>query len=60
MIVTNEYFYWESRNMKDSDFLYWLRDRLINVYGEDPHLDFVMKLNEIAKKMEKDEARDRK
>lgn len=60
MIVTNEYFYWESRNMKDSDFLYWLRDRLVNVYGEDPHLDFVMKLNEIAKKMEKDEARDRK
>ena len=46
--------------MKDSDFLYWLRDRLVNVYGEDPHLDFVMKLNEIAKKMEKDEARDRK
>jgi len=60
MIVTNEYFYWESRNMKDSDFLYWLRDRLINVYGEDPHLDFVMKFNEIVKKMEKDEARDRK
>lgn len=60
MIVTNEYFYWESRNMKNSDFLYWLRDRLINVYGEDPHLDFIVKLNEIAKKMEKDEARDRK
>jgi len=60
MIITNEYFYWESRNMKNSDFLYWLRDRLINVYGEDPHLDFIVKLNEIAKKMEKDEARDRK
>jgi hypothetical protein len=46
--------------MKDSDFLYWLRDRLINVYGEDPHVDFVKTLNDIAKKMEKNEARDRK
>lgn len=60
MIITNEYFYWENRNMKDSDFLYWLRDRLINVYGEDPHLDFVKHLSEIAKKTEKDETRDRK
>jgi hypothetical protein len=60
MIITNEYFYWENINMKDSDFLYWLRDRLINVYGEDPHVDFVKTLNDIAKKMEKNEARDRK
>lgn len=55
MKITSEYFYWENFTMNDSQFLYWLRDRLINVYGEDPHVDFVQKLNELARKMKKDE-----
>lgn len=55
MKITSEYFYWENHKMNDSQFLYWLRDRLINVYGEDPHVDFVKKLNELARKMKKDE-----
>jgi hypothetical protein len=41
--------------MKDSEFLFWLRGRLINVYGEDPHIDYVQKLYSIARKVEDDE-----
>ena len=41
--------------MKDSEFLFWLRDRLINVYGEDPHIEYVQKLYSIARKVEDDE-----
>jgi hypothetical protein len=29
-------------------FLRWLAERLVNVYGEDPHVDFVLKLETIA------------
>lgn len=55
MIITNEYFYWQRHDMNDHEFLHWLRDRLINVYGEDPHIDFVVKLNELARKIEVNE-----
>ena len=34
--------------MKDSDFLTLMADRLINVYGESPQVDFVLRLKEMA------------
>ena len=37
------------RKSKDSEFLNWLADRLVHVYGESPNVDFVLKLREIAK-----------
>lgn len=33
----------------DSDFLNWMADRLVNVYNEDPNVDFVHKLRSMAK-----------
>lgn len=33
--------------MTDSEFLTWIRDRIINVYGESPNVDFVLRLGEI-------------
>lgn len=36
-----------SEMMRDRVFLLWLRDRLINVYGESEHVDFVQKLTAI-------------
>lgn len=38
--------------MTDSEFLSWLRDRLIYVYGESPSVDFVLRLGEIIEKLE--------
>jgi hypothetical protein len=35
--------------MEDSEFLSWLKERLINVYGESPNVDFVLRLGEIVK-----------
>jgi hypothetical protein len=32
----------------DSDFLDWLTDRLIHVYGENPGTDFVLRTREMA------------
>lgn len=34
--------------MGDREFLVWLQDRLINVYHESPHLDFVQRLGNIV------------
>jgi hypothetical protein len=34
--------------MNDKTFLKWLADRLVNVYGENPSVDFVTKLSSIA------------
>lgn len=31
------------------DFLDWIADRLVHVYGESPHIDFVISLRERAK-----------
>ena len=35
--------------MTDYAFLEWLRDRLVFVYGESPHADFVLRLNSILR-----------
>jgi hypothetical protein len=32
----------------DGDFLMWVRDRLVNIYGEPAHVDFVLQLERIA------------
>ena len=34
--------------MKTKEFLLWIRDRLVNVYNESPHVDFVQKLERVA------------
>lgn len=34
--------------VNDRQFLIWLRDRLVNRYGESPNVDFVRKLEAIA------------
>jgi hypothetical protein len=36
--------------MTDKVFLLWLRDRLVHVYNENPNVDFVARLEEIALK----------
>lgn len=41
--------------MNDSAFLFWLHDRLINVYGENLNVDFVQKLKSLACRLEVDE-----
>jgi len=33
--------------VSDKEFLIWLRDRLIHIYGESPNVDFVLRLNAI-------------
>ena len=38
--------------MTDADFLKWVAARLIFVYGESPNVDFVLKLEELAKSLE--------
>lgn len=39
--------------MKDKEFLEWLIDRLVHVYGESPNVDFIHKLKKIADNIEK-------
>lgn len=34
--------------MTDAQFLDWVADRLVNVYGESPNVDFVNKLRRMA------------
>jgi hypothetical protein len=34
--------------MSDREFLYWLAERLVNVYGESPNVDFIQRLRTIA------------
>lgn len=38
--------------MTDKEFLEWLIDRLVHVYGESPNVDFIHKLNKIADKID--------
>jgi hypothetical protein len=38
------------RNARDGEFLSWVADRLVHVYGESPNVDFVLKLRDIAKR----------
>lgn len=42
---------------KDNEFLNWLADRLVHVYGESPNVDFVHKLREIAKNTDPEQTR---
>jgi hypothetical protein len=35
----------------DAEFLRWLKDRLIHVYGESPNMDFVQRLGRIVDAM---------
>lgn len=37
--------------MTDYEFLIWIRDRLINVYGESENVDFVRRLKKVANNM---------
>ena len=36
----------------DKDFLNWIADRLVHVYGENGHTDYVTHLRELADKMD--------
>jgi hypothetical protein len=42
--------------MNDHDFLVWLRGRLINVYHESEHVDFVHRLEEVIGNIDRLEA----
>lgn len=37
-------------NLSDKEFLTWIRDRIVNVYGESPNTDFVLRLGKIIEK----------
>ena len=39
--------------MKDSEFLEWLRTRLLHVYGENENLDYIHKLSKLISFHEK-------
>lgn len=41
--------------MTDIMYLTWLRERLINVYGENMNYDFVIRLDEIINKLRRQE-----
>lgn len=43
-----------TQELLDAEFLRWLVDRLVNVYGESPNVDFVHKLRSVANRMERD------
>lgn len=34
--------------MNDKEFLKWVHDRIVNVYGESPNVDFLIRLREIT------------
>lgn len=37
--------------LSDADVLNWIADRLVFVYGESPHVDFVLRLREIEERL---------
>lgn len=41
-----------TQELLDAEFLRWLVDRLINVYGESPNVDFVHRVRSIADRLE--------
>jgi hypothetical protein len=41
--------------MKDSEFLDWIADRLVHVYGDKPNVDFIIKLRSMAKNIDQDQ-----
>jgi len=40
--------------MKDSEFLEWLTHRLVNHYGENLNVDFVLRLIEVTGRLKKE------
>lgn len=40
------------QSLNTPDFLMWLADRLVNVYGENPNMDFVLSIRERANAMQ--------
>jgi hypothetical protein len=34
--------------MRDKDFLQWILDRLVHVHNENPHVDYILKLQAIV------------
>lgn len=45
--------------MNDKEFLYWIIDRLTNVFGENPNADFIHRLRNIANKLAYNDIRTR-
>lgn len=43
--------------LRDAEFLSWMADRLVFVYGESPNIDFVHYLRRLATEAEKKERR---
>lgn len=43
--------------MSNAEFLEWLANRLVEVYGEHPDTDFVQKLRAVVSQVEHDEYR---
>ena len=41
-----------TQELLDAEFLRWLVDRLVNVYGESPNVDFIHKLKSIYNRLE--------
>lgn len=42
--------------MTDQAFLYWLHQRMLNIYGEDFDLDYMSKLRSICRRTPSDQA----
>lgn len=42
--------------MSDLEFLRWMRNRLVNVYNEDPHTGFVLRTDQLIKRLEEKDA----
>lgn len=40
--------------MKDKEFLKWLHERLVNIYNEDPLMDYMHKLRAIIRDTDDD------
>lgn len=38
--------------MNDTEFLRWIRDRLVHVYKESPNTDFVLRLDKIIERFD--------
>lgn len=45
---TQDFMKANDHNEKGADFLDWVADRLVNVYGENPNVDFVIELRKRA------------
>ena len=43
------------KDMTDSEHLQWLHDRIVNVYGENQNVDFLIRFREIIKDIKDEE-----